>query len=74
MSLREVTSKLDANLDRIAAKLDSHPRKTILTGAGLSAASGITTFRGQEGLWKTCRPEDLARLDAFDNDPVLVWK
>jgi len=74
VSVRENSSQLDSNLDRIAAKLRSDSRICILTGAGLSAASGIPTFRGQEGLWEKCRPEDLARLEAFDKDPVLVWK
>ena len=74
MSLREVTSELDGNLNRLAEKLRSNLRISILTGAGISAASGIPTFRGQEGLWKKYRPEDLATLDAFDTNPVLVWK
>ena len=53
MSLREVRSELDANLDRIAAKLGSHPRITIRTGAGFSAASGIPTFRGKKGFGRS---------------------
>ena len=47
---------------------------TVLTGAGVSAASGIPTFRGAGGLWKNCRPETLASADAFANDPKLVWE
>ena len=49
-------------------------RLTILTGAGVSAASGVPTFRGPEGLWKQFRPEDLATPDAFRRDPRLVWE
>jgi len=46
----------------------------ILTGAGISAESGVPTFRGEEGLWKNHRPEDLATMQAFRRDPELVWQ
>ncbi|HZI67018.1 MAG TPA: NAD-dependent deacylase [Thermoanaerobaculia bacterium] len=39
----------------------------------MSAASGVPTFRGPEGLWKDFRPEDLATPEAFERDPRLVW-
>jgi NAD-dependent deacetylase len=45
-----------------------------LTGAGVSAESGLATFRGAEGLWKRFRPEDLATPEAFARDPKLVWE
>ena len=47
---------------------------TVLTGAGVSAASGIPTFRGQDGLWKTFRAEELATAEAFERDPRTVWE
>ncbi len=47
---------------------------TVLTGAGISADSGVPTFRGPEGLWKNFRPEELASPEAFDRDPQLVWE
>lgn len=47
---------------------------TVLTGAGISAESGVPTFRGTGGLWKTYRPEDLATPEAFARDPVIVWE
>ena len=47
---------------------------TVLTGAGISADSGVPTFRGAEGLWKSFRPEELASPDAFERDPNLVWE
>jgi NAD-dependent deacetylase len=46
----------------------------VLTGAGVSAESGVPTFRGPQGLWKERRPEDLATLAAFARDPKLVWE
>lgn len=46
----------------------------VLTGAGVSAESGIPTFRGESGLWKTHRPEELATPEAFRRDPRLVWE
>lgn len=47
---------------------------TVLTGAGISADSGVPTFRGEEGLWKNFRPEELASPHAFERDPTLVWE
>ncbi len=44
------------------------------TGAGISAESGIATFRGKEGLWNKFRPEELASFDAFIKNPQLVWE
>jgi NAD-dependent deacetylase len=45
-----------------------------LTGAGASAESGIPTFRGQGGLWREFRPEELATSAAFERDPQSVWE
>lgn len=45
----------------------------VLTGAGISAESGVPTFRGREGLWNNFRPEQLATPSAFAHDPELVW-
>src|SRR5262245_24556036 len=48
---------------------------TALTGAGVSAESGVPTFRdAQTGLWAKYRPEDLATPDAFRRNPRLVWE
>jgi NAD-dependent deacetylase len=44
------------------------------TGAGVSAESGIPTFRGKEGLWNKFKPEELANFDAFIRNPELVWE
>jgi NAD-dependent deacetylase len=44
----------------------------ILTGSGISAESGVATFRGPDGLWEGHRVEDVATPEAFQRDPVLV--
>ena len=44
----------------------------ILTGAGISAESGVATFRGPDGLWEGHRVEDVATPEAFVRDPALV--
>lgn len=49
-------------------------RVVALTGAGISAESGIPTFRGPGGLWENHRPEELATPGAFARDPLLVWR
>lgn len=46
----------------------------VITGAGISAESGIPTFRGAEGLWKNYRAEELATPEAFERDPETVWR
>src|SRR5580765_196089 len=46
----------------------------ILTGAGVSAESGVPTFRGNGGLWRDYKPEQLATPEAFERDPKLVWE
>ncbi len=46
----------------------------VLTGAGVSADSGVPTFRGRDGLWRRYRPEELATPEAFARDPVTVWE
>ena len=53
--------------------IDDRTRVLVLTGAGVSAESGIPTFRGAGGLWRTFRAMDLATPEAFARDPALVW-
>ncbi|MBY0516528.1 MAG: NAD-dependent protein deacylase [Bacteriovoracaceae bacterium] len=53
----------------------SHVKNLVLlSGAGISAASGIATFRGSGGLWENHRIEDVATPEAFNQDPQLVWR
>ncbi len=55
-------------------RLKNDARITVLTGAGVSAASGVPTFRAADGLWRNFRPEALATAEAFGRDPKLVWE
>ncbi len=63
----------DATRDARALLADAR-RVVVLTGAGMSAESGVPTFRGEDGLWKDFRPEELATPEAFGRDPCLVWE
>lgn len=55
-------------------KLLSAKRIVFFTGAGISAESGISTFRGKDGIWNKMKPEELANFDAFMRNPDLVWE
>lgn len=59
--------------DQARRLLQRAQRIVVLTGAGISADSGLATFRGEEGLWEKHRPEDLATPGAFARDARLVW-
>jgi NAD-dependent deacetylase len=55
-------------------ELTPQDRLFVLTGAGVSAESGLATFRGSGGLWNGYRIEDVATPEAWEADPVLVWQ
>ena len=63
-----------SELALIRKKLASAQSVVVLTGAGISADSGVPTFRGTDGLWRNFRAEDLATPEAFARDPRLVWE
>lgn len=63
-----------SDVERAHSLLAVAPRVVVLTGAGISAESGVPTFRGDEGLWQNHRPEDLASPEAFERDPRLIWE
>jgi NAD-dependent deacetylase len=64
-----------SNLPRlIPMHLTLQDRLFVLTGAGISAESGLATFRGSGGLWNGHRVEDVATPEAWDADPALVWR
>jgi NAD-dependent deacetylase len=58
----------------MSIRISKSDRLFVLTGAGISAESGIPTFRGQDGLWEGHRIEDVATPQAFAKDPELVWR
>jgi NAD-dependent deacetylase len=54
--------------------VDRETRVLVLTGAGVSAESGISTFRDANGLWEQHRVEEVASPEGFRDDPMLVWR
>ena len=64
----------DSILHSIRLRLARAKSVTVLTGAGISADSGVPTFRGADGLWRNFRAEELATPEAFARDPRLVWE
>ena len=61
-------------LETIAQLVSRAKNCVVLTGAGISAESGVPTFRGKEGLWGKFRAEELATMDAFMANPEIVWE
>lgn len=60
--------------DKLLATV-GHARNIVtFTGAGMSAESGVPTFRGNDGVWAKFKPEELANLNAFMQNPELVWE
>ncbi|HLA22886.1 MAG TPA: NAD-dependent deacylase [Nitrosopumilaceae archaeon] len=60
--------------ESVSNKLYRAKKIVFVTGAGISQESGIPTFRGNDGLWKKYDPMKLATIDAFYQDPKLVWE
>jgi len=60
--------------DTVAQKLKDSRKIVFVTGAGISQESGIPTFRGKDGYWRKYDPMKLASIDAFYDDPKLVWE
>ena len=69
-----MAQSFDVAIRALAEGLKDARRVTVVAGAGLSAASGVPTFRGPGGLWRNFRPEQLATAEAFARDPRLVWE
>ena len=61
------------DLERAALWLNVAKRVCVLTGAGVSAESGVPTFRASDGLWEGHRVEDVASPGGWERDPALVW-
>lgn len=60
--------------NRLITRLAAAGWVTAFTGAGVSAESGVPTFRGAEGLWAKFKPEELASMSAFMRNPEIVWE
>jgi NAD-dependent deacetylase len=60
--------------EQVARALTRARSVAVMTGAGISAESGVPTFRGPDGLWQGHRPEELASPEAFRRDPEKVWE
>ena len=61
-------------MERVVDVIGRAQNIVFVTGAGMSQESGIPTFRGNDGLWRSYDPMKLATIDAFWNDPKLVWE
>lgn len=59
--------------EKLLQRLKDAENVAVLTGAGVSAESGVPTFRDPGGIWEKFRPEQLANFEAFMNDPDFVW-
>ncbi|KAL8763291.1 MAG: hypothetical protein Q9184_000847 [Pyrenodesmia sp. 2 TL-2023] len=71
MTLNKVPAK---DRDSFTEHLQKSRRILALCGAGLSASSGLPTFRGAGGIWRNREATDLATPEAFEADPALVWQ
>jgi len=60
--------------ESVTDRLQKAKKIVFVTGAGISQESGIPTFRGNDGLWRTYDPMQLATIDAFHQNPKLVWE
>lgn len=69
-----LTRRPSSDLAKFRELLSTASHVAILTGAGVSAESGVPTFRGAGGFWRTYQAQDLATPEAFHQDPSLVWE
>ena len=69
-----MSEKLTQQIDWLADQLGHTGRVACMTGAGVSAESGVPTFRGTGGLWEGRRAEEIATPEAFARDPEAVWR
>ena len=65
---------IEQAISTVRTWIQEYDRIVVLTGAGISAESGVPTFRGPDGLWRQYRAEELATPEAFARDPQLVWE
>ncbi|MEM6370018.1 MAG: NAD-dependent deacylase [Myxococcota bacterium] len=65
---------MGSELQELRALIQSRRPLTVLTGAGISAESGVPTFRDGNGLWRNHDPMEIATPEAFNRDPKLSWE
>jgi NAD-dependent deacetylase len=65
---------MQKTLKKLAGTLNPRLKVAVLTGAGVSAESGIPTFRGNDGLWENARIEEVATPEGFNRNPSKVWE
>ena len=65
---------MEKNINELKEIIAHSKRITVLTGAGISAESGVPTFRGSGGIWRDYQVTDVATPQAFARDPELVWE
>lgn len=65
---------METVIHRLREAIKKAQRVAVLTGAGVSAESGVPTFRGADGLWRNYQAAELATPEAFGRDPDLVWE
>jgi len=70
----QTMAKPSSDMAAFRANFKKAKHVVILTGAGVSAESGVPTFRGAGGYWRQYRAQNLATPDAFEQDPSLVWE
>ena len=62
------------DLEKVKKSLKDSKKVMVISGAGISAESGVPTFRGKDGLWRNYNAMELATPEAFASDPKLVWE
>ncbi|RXG61763.1 NAD-dependent protein deacylase sirtuin-5, mitochondrial [Armadillidium vulgare] len=70
----KMSKRPSSDLAKFREEFKNSKHVVVLTGAGVSAESGVPTFRGAGGLWRTYAAQDLATPGAFRRDPSLVWE
>lgn len=70
----EMSTKMNNDISVLRESLRKADRVAVMTGAGISAESGVPTFRGADGLWRNHNVTELATPGAFSRDPELVWE
>ena len=74
MSDEKTVESLETRIARVREWLSAAQNVMVITGAGVSAESGVPRFRTADGLWRQFNPMEYATPEAFHQDPVKVWE